>query len=300
VRQLARALPLVPLTARAVTVHVLAALAGGVAHTAWWALLLITVRPYDRMNASDFLPSWVALGKGLPLELLVYSGVLASVHAVEYYQRYREREVEAAELRATVAQSRLHVLELQMQPHFLFNTLNAISSLVRTQRQEQAVAMIAGLADLLRYTLDHAGEPQVALAEEAHVLRRYLEIQQARFADRLTVEVDVPEELGKAAVPKLILQPLAENALRHGVAQLAGPARITVRAARRQDPQHGEELHLELFNSGTLSSSLRPGIGLQNTRERLQRLYGERHGFELRQVEGGVLACLRLPWSVVA
>ena len=117
-----------------------------------------------------------------------------AAHANGYYAQYREREVRAAQLEKSLAEARLHALELQIQPHFLFNTLNAISALVRTGQPEQAVGMIAGLSDLLRYALDRAGDQRVTVDEEAEMLRRYLEIQRLRFADRLTFEIDVAPE----------------------------------------------------------------------------------------------------------
>ena len=138
----------------------------------------------------------------------------------------------AAQLETSLAEARLHALELQIQPHFLFNTLNAISALVRTGQPEQAVGMIAGLSDLLRYALDRAGNQRVTVDEEAEMLRRYLEIQRLRFADRLTFEIDVAGDARRAAVPVLLLQPLAENAIRHGIARARGRGGSTVRAFR--------------------------------------------------------------------
>src|SRR5207253_7416388 len=115
----------------------------------------------------------------------------------------------------------LHALELQIQPHFLFNTLNAVTSLVRTGKNSEAIVMIAGLSDILRYTLDHEGNQRVRLEAETEMLRRYLEIQRTRFADRMTFSIDVDSSVRSAAVPTLILQPLAENAVRHGIARSA-------------------------------------------------------------------------------
>ena len=126
------------------------------------------------------------------------------------------------------------------------------------------------------------------------MLRRYLEIQRVRFADRLEVKIDVADDVRRAAVPTLILQPLAENAIRHGVATSAGAGRVEVRAFRRNG-----ELRIEMFNTGTLSNGPR-GIGLRNTEERLRQLYADAYRFELRNTEGGVLAEMTLPWRVVA
>jgi LytS/YehU family sensor histidine kinase len=196
------------------------------------------------------------------------------------------------QLQASLSNARLHALELQLQPHFLFNTLNTISSLVRTGQNEEAVTMIAGLSDLLRYTLDHAGRQQVTLDEESSMLRRYLEIQKSRFPDRLTFSIDISPDVRHAAVPTFILQPLAENAIRHGIARSAGAGVINVRAFRGD-----ASLRIEMFNSGTLSPSNGGGIGLANTRERLRQLYGDNQAFSLRQSGDGVVASLRIPWS---
>jgi len=218
--------------------------------------------------------------------------VLGAVLAFEFYRRYHERALLAAQLERSLADARLHALELQLQPHFLFNTLNAIAGLVRNGRKEQAVTMIAGLADLLRYSLDHAGRQRVPLAEEIGMLSRYLEIENARFPDRMSFTISVAEGAERAAVPILILQPLAENAVRHGIARTATVGSIEVDARR-----DGERLQIRMRNSGCLDAAPVDGIGLKNTRERLANLYGGAGHFELSQRDGGVLAVLDLPWT---
>jgi LytS/YehU family sensor histidine kinase len=224
----------------------------------------------------------------LPLELTLYCLVLGSAHAIEFYQRYREREKSLAEVR-------LHALELQIQPHFLFNTMNAISSLVRNRRNDEAVTMMAGLSDLLRYTLDHAGSQRVPLEEEVGILRRYLEIQRARFPDRMSFAIDMDPATRRAAVPVLVLQPLAENAVRHGIAMTSAPGVVQVRSFRDNG-----RLRIEMFNSGTLREHLERRIGLRNTVERLEQLYGADYRFDLGSANGGVMASLSIPWSEVA
>jgi LytS/YehU family sensor histidine kinase len=198
----------------------------------------------------------------------------------------------AARLETSLYEARLHALELQIRPHFLFNTLNSISALVRTDRDRDAVGMIAGLSDLLRYSLDHAGEQRVALGAELAITERYLEIERLRFPDRMAYEVDVPDDVRCAALPTLLLQPLAENAIRHGIARQAAPGRVAIRAVR-----DGARLRIDVFNTGTLAAEYRAGIGLRNTMERLRFLYGSDHSIELRAEGGGVLAQVSLPWS---
>jgi two-component system LytT family sensor kinase len=286
-----------PITAAArgnIALHGAAVAAITVLHSLLWVGLTVAMQPFGRMTEVftrlDVVGFVVAQ---LPAELIAYVGVGAALRGAELYRRVREREVHAANLEAALVSSRLQALELQIQPHFLFNTLNAVSALVRAEKPDAAVIMIAGLSDLLRYTLDHAGQPCVTLEEEVAMLRLYLEIQHTRFSDRLAFGIEVPAEARRVAVPTLLLQPLAENALRHGIACSAGPGRVSVRAER-----DANRLRIEMFNSGSLQP--RPeGIGLRNTRERLRQIYGDEHRFDLRPSGDGVLASLSIPWREV-
>ena len=274
-------------------IHTFAAFLLGLVHIAWWLSLMLLMRPYDRMGTDlDHINIVGSVSSRITLELFLYILVIAAVQAIDYYDKYRARTLEMAQLEASLNEARLHALELQLQPHFLFNTLNAVASLVRIGKSDEAVTMIAGLSDLLRYTLDRSGVQRVTVDEETSTLRRYLEIQRMRFADRLRYEILVEDDAGSAMLPTLILQPLAENAVRHGISRSAGEGRIDVRAFR----QNGL-LRVEMFNTGTLSDGEGPGIGLQNTRERLRQMYGDKHHFDLRAAEGGVLASLSIPWS---
>lgn len=289
---LARRFPVQAPRPSRVLIHVLAANVIAVVHAAYEMALLIWMRPYDRMTdplaAIDF--SQVLLSR-LPIEWILYCMVLGGVMAIEYYQRYNERALQAAQLERSLVDAKLHALELQLQPHFLFNTLNAIAGLVRTNHKDDAVAMVAGLADLLRYSLDHAGRQRVPLAEEMDMLGRYLGIENARFADRMSFTLALAEDARRAAVPMLVLQPLAENAVRHGIARAAAGGTIEVEANRV-----GERLRIRMRNSGTLDAGYVEGIGLKNTRERLAALYGEAATLNLASVDGGVVAELDLPY----
>ncbi len=283
--------PLAPPRTRNVLIHIMAALIVTAMHVTAWLWLMIAIQPYDAMTLTmqnfGAQYAYILLAQ-LPLELVIYFATVGLAHAAGLSRR-------ATELERSLAQSRLHALELQIQPHFLFNTLNAISALVRGRRNDDAVGVIAGLSDLLRYTLDHQGEQRVTLEQETAMLRRYLDIQRVRFPDRLDVRIEVDDEARRAAVPTLILQPLAENAIRHGIASSASAGRIEMRARRERD-----SLHIELFNTGALQDDHRRGIGLQNTIERLRQLYADAQRFELRQTNEGVLATISIPWSVVA
>ena len=293
---LAKRWPVVPPRWMSVLMHLLLFLVIAVLHNIWWMFLLIVLKPYDRMNAEVAeLRLGQLLWSRLPMEWTIYLVVLGAAIAVDYYERYRERSIQAAKLETSLSEARLHALELQIQPHFLFNTMNAISSLVRNRRNDEAVTMLAGLSELLRYTLDHAGHHRVPLEKELAVLRRYLEIQHMRFPDRMSFSIDVSDDAARAAVPALLLQPLAENAVRHGIDASASAGVVNVRAFRS-----GARLQVEIFNSGRLAEAARTGIGLKNTRERLQHLYGDAAAFDLANTKDGVLASLSIPWSEAA
>jgi signal transduction histidine kinase len=285
---------LVPLSFRNIGVHLIAAFVIGATHIVYWIALELTMRPYDVRNASwGDISVLNQLYYRMPAELIVYFGVAGAMQAIDLYGRFRKREMEAAQLEASLTSARLHALELQIQPHFLFNTLNSVASLVRTGKNDQAVTMIAGLSDLLRYSLDHEGSSRVTVEAESQMLRRYLEIQRARFADRMTFSIDVDDAARRGMIPTLILQPLAENAVRHGIARVAAGGTVSVKAFRENG-----WLRVDITNTGSLSPSPEPsGLGLRNTRERLRQLYGEKHRFDLRQSADGVIASLGVPWS---
>ena len=220
----------------------------------------------------------------LHLNVLTYAAIVGASHAIDYYRRFREREVRAAHAEARLAEARLAVLRTQLQPHFLFNTLHAISSLVRVD-PDAADAMIARLSDLLRVTLESGGADEVPLRREIDVLRRYVEIEEVRFQDRLRVRYEIDPETLDAAVPSLVLQPLVENAIRHGVARLARPGTVAIRSSR-----DGARLRLEVGDDGPgAAPDAKPGrgLGLDNSRNRLAELYGADHRFAVSTREGG-------------
>jgi LytS/YehU family sensor histidine kinase len=218
-------------------------------------------------------------------DLMAYASVLGLSQAVAYYRRSRERELRASQLEARVAEAQLQALRMQLHPHFLFNTLHAISALMHRD-VEAADRMVSKLSDLLRVALDNAGEQEVSLRRELDFLEGYLEIQRARFGDRLGVSVSVDPEVLDARVPNLILQPLVENAIRHGVSARAAGGRIAV-AARRE----GARLRLEVRDDGPglTAGTFREGLGLANTRARLVQLYGQGQHLSLANQPGGGL-----------
>jgi LytS/YehU family sensor histidine kinase len=228
------------------------------------------------------------------VELLVYWAILGASLAVDYRRRLRARDVQASALAAELAQARLRALKMQLHPHFLFNTLHAITVLV-DEDPPAARRMVARLGELLRHTLAATGADEVPLGAEIEFLRLYLEIEETRFQDRLRVTYDVsPEALG-ARVPDLILQPLVENAVKHAVSARTAPVHVRV-AARRVGP--GLELTVEDDGPGLGAGVPRDGIGLATTRERLARLYAGAASFALAPVASGtgVVATILLPF----
>jgi two-component system LytT family sensor kinase len=216
--------------------------------------------------------------------LLVCGAVLGVSQATAYYRKYRERELQASQLASQLAEAHLQVLKMQLQPHFLFNTLHAISALMH-QDVELADRMLARLGELLRSTLEHAGTQEVALRDELDFIHPYLEIEQARLGPRLSVAIDVEAAALDAQVPNLLLQPLVENAIRHGIAPRSGPGRIEIWARR-------ENGHLQLRvrdNGRGLAANYTEGVGVGNTRARLRQLYGSDHDFTLSNRQGGGL-----------
>jgi len=290
---LLRRAPLVPARPGPIALHVAAALAFAALHTAASVGIELWLKPYDLRNPTEFTERFSDIAiRLIPLEILLYGLVVLAYHVAASAARERERERQAAQLETSLAEARLQALKLQIQPHFLFNTLNGISSLVRGGESAQAIGMIGGLSDLLRYSLDHGGGARVPLEEEAAMVGRYFDIQRLRFSDRLEVELDLAPETSRAAVPVLLLQPLAENAIQHGVARSQAKGRVTVRARRQ-----GDELCIEVFNTGTLAVGAPSGIGLSTTTSRLAQMYGDRACIELREEDGGVVARVRIPWS---
>jgi sensor histidine kinase YesM len=227
--------------------------------------------------------------------LLIYWALVGATHALHYYDRFRERELRATQLEAELAQSQLHRLKMQLQPHFLFNALNAISTLIETD-PDAADRMLSQLAALLRESLKPDAPHEVSLREELSFLDRYLEIEKTRFADRLSVSFEIDPEILDARVPNLLLQPLVENAIRHGVSRRAGAGRVDVRAWRENG-----SLRLEVKDDGPGLPDTAiecGGIGLANTRARLERLHGSDYRFELsNSPEGGALASVWLPFT---
>ena len=252
----------------------------------------------------DQAPAWFAQRKsglvwGTFTGVLYYWTIVLAWWAVLFQRMYRAQRVAAAELEASLAAARLDALRAQLQPHFLFNTLNAISVLT-AEDAPKAKRMLLRLADLLRITLAEGNRQEVHLSEELDLLERYLDIQRARFEERLSILVDVEPAIRDALVPVLLLQPLVENAIRHGLDTNLGVGTVSITARREND-----RIRLEVRDNGRglrpSSAGRRDGVGLANTRARLAHLYGERQTLDLvRPAEGGTAVLISLPLRIPA
>lgn len=216
------------------------------------------------------------------LNILYYWVIIAVGHAFDYARKFRERELRAAELEKRLTEARLQALQMQLNPHFLFNTLHAISALMHKD-VEAADRTLAQLSDLLRRALESTETQEVPLREELDFLSRYAAIEQTRFGERLKIEMNISPETLDALVPNLVLQPLLENAIRHGIEPHARAGRIEVAAQRE-----GDALRLQVRdNGGGLNGKVAEGVGLSNTRARLKQLYSTRQSFELANAPSG-------------
>lgn len=259
------------------------------------------------------LASGIRFLQVLPMNLFSYTAMVGAGYAFEYYRKFRDRELKAArlalqasnlQLAATrmeveLVQAQLSSLKGQIHPHFLFNALNAISSLVQTD-QDRADRMIACLSALLRNTLAHQDSQEVTLREEVELLAPYLEIEKMRFGERLSIQTSLAPDSLDACIPHLVLQPIVENAIRHGIAPRKDPGRVAITSYR-----DGPRLKMEVWDNGVgVAAGPRyrgseGGIGLANIQTRLQRLYGSDHSFRIgNHPEGGAIVELSVPFRV--
>ena len=279
-------------------IHFAACIALALAHRAVYLPLTWTLGNVPAYNASFAKVFSENFFFNLPNGFLCYVTILL---AGTYYRHYREEELEITRLRAERTQAELQALKMQLQPHFLFNTLNSISAHLGGDGKV-AKAMLGRLGDFLRMTLESSGAQEVTLEEEEKFLRCYLEIQRARFPDRLSLRIEIAPETKKALVPNLILQPIVENAIEHGIMQRVGSGHVEIHS-RRED----EWLHLVVRDNGP---GLRDGdddggrktghkLGFPLTANRLERLYGARQRFRLTDAPGGGLqVSVEIPFRV--
>jgi len=283
---------------RSLTVHVIASIIIGFATRAFRDLTFVYfVSGYDGALpwTKLFFNGYLFFDYGT----LLYWLMLLVSYATNYYRRYRTGEIRATRLEAQLAQAQLQALKMQLQPHFLFNTLHSISALVHKD-PEAADKMIARLGDFLRLTLDSAGIQEVPLRQELEFLKCYLDIERIRFKDRLTVEMEIEPGAFEARLPNLILQPIVENAIRHGIAPRTDAGRIEITARRFdgalqvQITDNGPGLAVN-GNNGRI---LKEGVGLANTQARLQQLYGDDSRLDLANTaKGGLSVTLEIPFT---
>ncbi len=265
-----------------------------------FVLLALYVQIVSLLGLETQHTFWAALRSQLVIsfhsEVLTYWMVVGLCHGIDYYRKYRERELRASQLEARLAQAQLDALKMQLQPHFLFNTLNSISVLM-SEDVTAARRMLTRLGDLLRTSLENAGQHEVSLSQELGFLKSYLEIEETRFQDRLRVSIQVDPELLDARVPNLILQPLVENAIRHGIAPRTESGLVEIRATRENGL-----MRLSVRDDGPglgtkAPENLMKGIGLSNTQARLEQLYGDLHKFEVRNANGrGLEVVIAIPF----
>lgn len=234
---------------------------------------------------SRSLRSWVHI------DLLIYCIGVAIGYGLGGYREARRAELRESRLETELARAQLDTLRLQIQPHFLFNTLNSISALVRRQRNDRALDMLLGLSDLLRSSLERSQHALIPLSEELDFVRRYVDLQRARFADRLTVDYDVADDCLDQPIPNFLLQPLVENAIRHGIGKRAAPGRLEIQGRREDD-----RLILTVLDDGVglpegFQLTGQSGLGLDNTRSRLAQLFGDHAELTLRPRTGGGAVC---------
>jgi two-component system LytT family sensor kinase len=279
---------------RTLGVHVAGALGFWIGWASFGVLLGTLLHTYPAVGSlSHAYLSWALIT--IPFSFLMYFAVLGCVYAFSYFARAQEREAYAARLTAQLAEARLGALRMQLNPHFLFNSLNALAVLMREQNIHDALRMLELLADVLRQVLTADQRPQVSLADELRFLEQYFAIEQIRFSDRLRLDWSIDDRARVAMVPSFLLQPLAENAIKHGITKRANAGRIDISARVVED-----HLELSVRDDGLgIGSRYAEGVGLSNTRERLRTLYGEDAALTIKATpEGGTEAVLSIPFRV--
>lgn len=281
---------------KSMTIHLSASLIIAFFQQAIDAFLLTKLGYPPNRQFANFLEAYqFFIYINLHLSILIYWGVVGIKSAYSYYQKYRERELQTLQLEARLATSRLQVLKMQLHPHFLFNTLNAISELIYKDA-EAAERMLGDLSDLLRMSFEKLEVQEISLKQELEFLKKYLEIEQMRFQDRLIIEMKIAPETLDAKVPNMILQPLVENAIKHGLAPRSEGGKIEINAVRNNG-----SLNLSVSDDGIGIpfgdfENLAEGVGLSNTKKRLKHLYGENHKFVLAAENKGFQVNLTIPF----
>ncbi len=266
------------------------------AHIAIASVATVWLQPYIPVEMFQLDGALILQTLSLPVDLLVYGLLLLIGASAAVYQRARSLELRESRLEADLARAQLDALRLEIEPHFLFNTLNSIASLIRSRASDRALSTLLGLSELLRAAVDGRRQHTTTLAEETAFVKRYVELQRARFSDRLEVRYSFSPESERCAVPSFLLQPVVENAFRHGLSRRPGPCSLELAAS-----VDGSDLHLWVRDDGVglpadFNLTSHAGTGLRNARQRLQRLYNGAAQLRLEPNEGGgTVAHIRLP-----
>jgi two-component sensor histidine kinase len=295
---LARRYPIIRgMSVRTLAVHLAAFAAVSAVTETWSAWLQVLFNPWGNRRWPTFVDAWTtSLIFQVLTFLVVYALILTVTYVVDARESMARQVTETARLNEELSKAQLASLRRQIEPHFIYNTLNSIAGLVRDHRNDAAVSMIVGLSEFLRRFSEDSHRSQVALQEEVEYLQRYLDIQKVRFGERLQVSVDIPAELLRAQVPNLLLQPLVENAIKHGIAK-----RVAGGAVRVGGSCHNGNLCLRVYNDGpslpATWEATQTGVGISNLRTRLQILHGNDSELQLRRANpGGVEVVVTLPF----
>jgi two-component system LytT family sensor kinase len=281
-------------TIRTVAIHIAAFVTISMIAEAWSAELQVLFNPWGNRRAPTFWDTWsTTLLYQIVIFLIAYALILTITYLVDSRENIARQMTETARLNEELSKAQLAALRRQMDPHFMFNTLKSIAGLVRDRRNDAAVSMIVGLSEFLRRASEDSHRSQVTLGEELEYLQRYVDIQKVRFGERLRVSVDIPADLLDAQVPNLLLQPLVENAIKHGIAKRVAGGTVRVAGARRNG-----SLYLNVYNDGlsVMEDGQATGVGLANLRTRLQILHGAAADIAMSRVgSDGVEVIVTLP-----
>jgi two-component system LytT family sensor kinase len=297
VMQTARRHPIRGPSVRTICMHLAVFATVSAAAGAWCSVLQILFNPYGKSHWPTFLDTWTMTLLYQALTYLIAYALIVSVTlTMDARENMARQMTESARLNEELSKAQLAALRRQIDPHFMYNTLNSITGLVRDHLNDAAVNMLVGLSEFLRRSSEDSHRSQVALQEEVEYLQRYLDIQKARFGERLQVSMDIPPELLRAQVPNLLLQPLVENAIKHGIAK-----RLAGGAVRVAGEHHDSRLCLTVYNDAPPLpadwENARAGVGLRNLRTRLQILHGNDSELQLRRASrGGVEVVVTLPF----
>ena len=296
---LARRFPMLrSVSVRAVAVHMAAFAALSAVTEAWSAGLQVIFNPWGNRHWPTFVDTWTtSLLYQVVTFLIAYALILTVTYVADAREGMARQMTETSRLNEELSKAQLAALRRQIEPHFMYNALNSIAGLVRDNRNDAAVNMIVGLSEFLRRASEDSHRSQVTLLEEVEYLQRYLDIQKVRFGDRLQVSVNIPAELLRAQVPNLLLQPLVENAIKHGIAK-----RVAGGAVRVAGASHNGDLCLSVYNDGPSLpidwEARQTGVGIGNLRTRLQILHGKASELQMRRADpGGVEVVVTLPFK---